>query len=283
MTPERWQKIERLCNAALERDATQRGAFLAEACKGDAELRREVELLLAQEKPAEQFLESAVAEVAARVVAKADTGDSGKSMIGTQIGSYQVLSLLGAGGMGEVYQAHDTKLSRNVALKVLPSAFVHDPERLARFQREARMLAVLNHPNIATIHGLEESGGVHYLVMELVSGETLAERISKGALPVEEALRVAGQVAEALEVAHEKGVIHRDLKPANVKVTPEGHVKVLDFGLAKVLAVDGETDLSQHHSLTAMSTEQGKVLGTPAYMSPEQARGKTVDKRTGTR
>lgn len=280
MTPDRWQKIERLCNAALERNTSQREVFLTEACKGDEELRREVESLLAQEKPAEQFLESGAAEVAAKVLARSDKRDGDKSMVGSQLGCYQVLSLLGAGGMGEVYRAHDSKLRRNVALKVLPSAFVHDPERFARFQREARVLASLNHPNIATIHGVEHSDGVHYLVMELVLGETLAERISKGALPVEEALRIAVQVAEALEFAHEKGVIHRDLKPANVKVTPEGRVKVLDFGLAKALAADGETELSQAHSPTAMSTEQGRILGTPAYMSPEQARGKTVDKRT---
>jgi Tol biopolymer transport system component len=276
MRPERWQKIEQLFNAALDREANQRGAFLAEACKGDEKLRREVESLLAQEKPAERFLESGAAGAAAKVLAKALTGDGGKSMIGCQLGSYQILSLLGAGGMGEVYEARDTKLGRNVAIKVLPKDFTHDPERLARFQREARMLAVLNHPNIATIHGLEESGGVHYLVMELVPGETLAARISKGALPVEEALRVAGQVAEALEAAHEKGVIHRDLKPANVKVTPEGRVKVLDFGLAKAFAGDGEVDLSQPPTLS----QEGRILGTPAYMSPEQACGKPLDRRT---
>jgi serine/threonine protein kinase len=182
--------------------------------------------------------------------------------------------------MGEVYQAHDTKLERDVAIKVLPSAFVHDPDRLSRFQREARMLASLNHPNIATIFGLEQSDGVNYLVMELVPGQTLAERVSPGALKIEEALKLGVQIAEALEAAHERGVIHRDLKPANVKVTPEGRVKVLDFGLAKAYAGDGEMDLSNAPTLTAMGTEEGKILGTPAYMSPEQARGKPVDKRT---
>jgi eukaryotic-like serine/threonine-protein kinase len=150
---------------------------------------------------------------------------------GTKLGSYEVVAQIGAGGMGEVYQAHDTKLGRDVAIKVLPEAFAHDPERLARFQREAKMLAALNHPNIATIFGLEHSDGVQYLVMELVSGETLADRVKAGPLPIEEALTVAKQIAEALEAAHEKGIIHRDLKPANVKLTPEGKVKVLDFGL----------------------------------------------------
>ena len=153
---------------------------------------------------------------------------------GTKLGSYEVVAPIGAGGMGEVYQAHDTKLGRDVAIKVLPEAFAHDAERLSRFQREAKMLASLNHPNIATIHGLEQSGGTSYLVMELVSGETLAERVKRdGAVPIEEALAIAKQIAEALEAAHEKGIIHRDLKPANVKVTPEGKVKVLDFGLGE--------------------------------------------------
>src|SRR5262249_38430122 len=152
---------------------------------------------------------------------------------GTRLGSYEVVAQIGAGGMGEVYEARDTKLGRKVAIKVLPEAFAHDSERLARFQREAKMLAALNHPNIATIHGLEHSNSTHFLIMELVSGETLADRIKReGAVPVEEALKIAVQIAEALEAAHEKGIIHRDLKPANVKVTPEGKVKVLDFGLA---------------------------------------------------
>src|SRR6202521_4176648 len=152
---------------------------------------------------------------------------------GTRLGFYEVLAQIGAGGMGEVYQAHDTKLGRDVAIKVLPEAIAHDPERLARFQREAKMLAALNHPNIATIYGLEQSNGTSYLVMELVAGETLADRVKReGTIPIEEALTICNQIAEALEAAHEKGIIHRDLKPANVKVTPEGKVKVLDFGLA---------------------------------------------------
>src|ERR1700722_3713542 len=158
---------------------------------------------------------------------------------GTKLGPYEVVAQIGAGGMGEVYQAHDTKLGRDVAIKVLPDAFAHDPERLSRFQREAKMLAALNHPNIATIHGLEQSGGTSYLVMELVSGDTLQQRVKRdGAIPIDEALAIAKQIAEALEAAHEKGIIHRDLKPANVKLTPEGKVKVLDFGLAKAFAGD---------------------------------------------
>lgn len=201
---------------------------------------------------------------------------------GTRLGSYEVVLQIGAGGMGEVYQAHDTKLGRDVAIKVLPQALEQDAERLARFQREAKMLAALNHPNIATIHGLEYSGSTHYLVMELVAGETLADRIKRDkAVPVEEALGIAKQIAEALEAAHEKGIIHRDLKPANVKVTPEGKVKVLDFGLAKAFEGEAMTeDMSNSPTLSMAATMQGVILGTAAYMSPEQARGKSVDKRT---
>src|ERR1039458_8499144 len=162
---------------------------------------------------------------------------------GTKLGSYEVVAQIGAGGMGEVYQAHDSKLGRDVAIKVLPEAFAHDPERLARFQREAKMLAQLNHPNIATIYGLQHSNGTHYLVMELVPGDTLQQRVKRdGPVPIEDALAIAKQIAEALEAAHEKSIIHRDLKPANVKLTPEGKVKVLDFGLAKGFAGDATTE-----------------------------------------
>jgi serine/threonine protein kinase/Tol biopolymer transport system component len=201
---------------------------------------------------------------------------------GTKLGAYEITGAIGAGGMGEVYEAHDTKLGRNVAIKILPEAFAHDAERLARFQREAKILASLNHPNIATIHGLEQSNSTQFLVMELIAGETLADRIKReGPVPVEDALKIAVQIAEALEAAHEKGIIHRDLKPANVKVTPEGKVKVLDFGLAKAFAGDvADSNPSQSPTLSAVATMQGVLLGTAAYMSPEQARGKAVDKRT---
>jgi Tol biopolymer transport system component len=200
---------------------------------------------------------------------------------GTRLGSYEVVEQIGAGGMGEVYRARDSKLGRDVAIKVLPEAFAHDADRLSRFQREAKMLASLNHPNIATIHGLEQSGDTSYLVMELVSGETLAERVKAGQLAIEEALKIAIQIAEALEGAHEKNIIHRDLKPANVKVTPEGKVKVLDFGLAKAFAGDAASeDIGNSPTLSMAATMQGAILGTAAYMSPEQAKGKAVDKRT---
>ncbi|HET9360164.1 MAG TPA: protein kinase, partial [Vicinamibacterales bacterium] len=202
---------------------------------------------------------------------------------GTRLGAYEILSSLGAGGMGEVYRARDTKLDRAVAIKILPEAFAADTARIARFEREAKTLASLNHPNIAHIHGLEESRGVRALVMELVEGEDLAQRIARGAIPVAEALLIARQVAEALEAAHEQGIVHRDLKPANIKVRPDGTVKVLDFGLAKAMEPTGvaSPSVSQSPTITTPAmTEAGMILGTAAYMSPEQARGTPVDKRS---
>ncbi|HEY7370341.1 MAG TPA: protein kinase [Thermoanaerobaculia bacterium] len=199
---------------------------------------------------------------------------------GTRLGPYEILSPLGAGGMGEVYRARDTRLKREVAIKILPEAFAQDAGRLARFQREAEALAALNHPNIAHIHGLEESEGIRALVLELVPGETLADRIARGPLPLDDALDVARQIALALEAAHERGIVHRDLKPANVKITPEGTIKVLDFGLAKALSSDGSSpDVTSSPTMTAAATQAGVVIGTAAYMSPEQARGKSVDRR----
>jgi serine/threonine protein kinase/Tol biopolymer transport system component len=201
---------------------------------------------------------------------------------GTELGTHEILALIGVGGMGEVYKAHDTKLRRDVAIKVLPESFARDADQLSRFRREAQLLASLNHPNIATIYNIEDSNGTTYLVMELVPGETLADRIKRdGAVPVEEALTIAKQIAEALEAAHEKGIIHRDLKPANVKVTPEGKIKVLDFGLAKAFEGDAANDdPSNSPTLSMAATMHGVILGTAAYMSPEQAKGKAVDKRT---
>ncbi|SPE30976.1 Serine/threonine protein kinase [Candidatus Sulfopaludibacter sp. SbA6] len=198
---------------------------------------------------------------------------------GTRLGPYEITAPLGAGGMGEVYRARDSRLNRDVAIKTLPAAFVDDPGRMARFQREAQLLAALSHPNIAAIYGLEESGGVRALVMELVEGPTLAERIAASAIPLDEALAIARQIADALDAAHEKGIIHRDLKPANIKVTPEGKVKVLDFGLAKAFETEQAADPSLSPTLTLDSTRAGVILGTAGYMSPEQARGKRAGKR----
>jgi eukaryotic-like serine/threonine-protein kinase len=198
---------------------------------------------------------------------------------GSHLGPYEVLALIGAGGMGEVYRARDTKLNRDVALKILPSEFALDADRLSRFKREAQVLASLDHPNIGAIYGFEDADGVHALVLQLVAGPTLADRIGQGPIAFDDTLPIAQQIAEALEAAHEKGIIHRDLKPANVKFTRDGVVKVLDFGLAKTSA-GAPPDLSQAMTDTVGSTRDGINLGTAAYMSPEQARGRPVDKRT---
>ena len=201
---------------------------------------------------------------------------------GARVGPYEVVALLGVGGMGEVYRARDTKLNREVAIKVLLAAVANDAERLARFSREAQVLASLNHPNIAQIHGLEDAGGVRALVMELVEGPTLADRIAQGAIPLDEALPIARQIAEALEAAHDLGIIHRDLKPANIKIRADGTVKVLDFGLAKALDPAGSARAATLPILRrcrCRRTAAGVILGTAAYMAPEQARGKAVDRR----
>jgi eukaryotic-like serine/threonine-protein kinase len=250
---ERWVRVKALLHAALEREPEARQAFLTTACAGDTDLRRQVELLLAKEQDANSFLETPALGYSTV------TETVPLSRVGSQFGPYRIVSLLGAGGMGEVYRAHASKLGRDVAIKTLPPAFARDPERLARFRREARALASLNHPNIAAIYGLEESGDVDCLVLELVEGEPL-----RGALPVPIALDRARQVAEALEAAHAKGIVHRDLKPANVKVTPQGRVKVLDFGLAKaVWGSEVDADLSRAPTLTGAATLAGHVLGTP--------------------
>ena len=198
---------------------------------------------------------------------------------GARLGPYEVAAKIGEGGMGEVYRAIDPRLGRDVALKTLPDGFATDPERLARFEREAQVLASLSHPGIAQIFGIEEDGDTRALVLELVEGPTLADRIAQGRVPVDDALEIATQIAAALEAAHEAGIVHRDLKPANIKVQADGTVKVLDFGLAKALDVTPERDPSQSPTLTAAATQMGVILGTAAYMAPEQARGKPVDKR----
>jgi eukaryotic-like serine/threonine-protein kinase len=201
--------------------------------------------------------------------------------LGTRLGPYEVAAQIGVGGMGEVYRATDTNLARQVAIKVLPAAVAADAERLARFDREAKTLAALNHPNIAAIYGLEKSAGTTALVMELVEGPTLADRIGRGPIPIDEALPIAKQIAEALEAAHEQAIIHRDLKPANIKVRVDGTVKVLDFGLAKAMVpAAAPGDLANSPAITSPAmTQAGMILGTAAYMSPEQARGKPVDRR----
>ncbi|MCA1650185.1 MAG: serine/threonine protein kinase, partial [Acidobacteria bacterium] len=201
--------------------------------------------------------------------------------VGTRLGPYEIIAPLGAGGMGEVYRARDTKLGRSVAIKVILDEFAADEERIGRFEREAKMLASLNHPRIASLFGMEHVDGQHFLVMELIEGETLADRLRRGPMQVEEALPIAVQIAEALEAAHEKGVVHRDLKPANVKITPDGQVKVLDFGLAKVMENEATSGTAVNSpTLSMMATQAGLILGTAAYMSPEQAKGFPADHRS---
>jgi serine/threonine protein kinase len=272
MAAERWRRVEELYHAALAHDEATRAAFLADTCAGDAALRQEVESLLAQ--GSDPFLNKPAIAMATQLVSDLDAS----VLTGRRLGVYQVQSRIGAGGMGEVYRARDLKLGRDVAIKILPRVFTADTERLARFDREARVLASLNDPHIGAIYGFEESEGVRALVLELVEGPTLADRIARGPLPITETLAIARQIAEALDVAHGKGIIHRDLKPANIKITSAGDVKVLDFGLAKA-ALGDATDLTQASTMLG-ETREGIILGTAAYMSPEQARGQAVDKRT---
>ncbi len=269
MDHERWLRVEGIFHAALQCGPAARQAFLREACGADAELFRQVELLLAKDEQAGSFLERPPMDNLA-------TPPAAGTLLGRKFGPYRIESPLGTGGMGEVYRARDDKLGRDVAIKTLPDEFAGDPERLARFGREARALASLNHPNIAAIYGLEEAGDIDCLVLELVEGESL-----RGPLPVAQALDYARQIAEALEAAHDKGIIHRDLKPANVKVTPQGRVKVLDFGLAKAIwGREGNPELPPAAIGTGAGTLAGHIVGTPGYMSPEQARGGDVDQRT---
>jgi serine/threonine protein kinase len=236
-------------------------------------LRREVESLLAQPVSADGPLDGAAAALVSDIAAPLATG--------TRIGVYTVQGLLGKGGMGEVYRAIDTNLKRQVALKVLPAPVASDSERVARFQREAEVLASLNHSNIAAVYGLERADGAAALVMELVDGPTLADRVARGALPLDQVLAIAVQVADALEAAHERGIVHRDLKPANIKVRPDGAVKLLDFGLAKALEPPAHSYDPLLPTITspALLTGTGMILGTAAYMAPEQARGESVTKR----
>jgi eukaryotic-like serine/threonine-protein kinase len=283
MNPDRWRQVADLYEAALEHEPDARERFLAEACPGDPDLRREVDSLLAQDHVS-LVVDHAMVEVAAAVLEGTPRLEAG-----AVVGPYRVEALIGAGGMGEVYRARDTKLHRDVALKVLPESLTRDPDRLARLTREAHILASLNHPNIAAIHGFEDRGDVHALVLELVDGPTLADCIAQRLIPLSEALAIAHQIADALAAAHDRGVIHRDLKPANIKVRGDGTVKVLDFGLAKPVREESsaqpapDTPTRAVHSPVVVSpvvTAMGVILGTAAYMSPEQAKGRPADKRS---
>ena len=268
MTPALWQEVKRLYHAVLEAEPSGRRLLLESAAP---EVRCEVESLLSQEDSGTNPVDR---DFWSNALVFSERAENMPTELAehSRFGQYEILAPIGRGGMGEVYLAHDHKLGRDVAIKALPSEFSTDPERLSRLRQEARVLASFSHPNIATIYGLEEHAGVSFLVLELVKGETLAERLQRtGPMSPEESLAVMSQVADALEGAHQQGVIHRDVKPANVKLTAEGRVKVLDFGLAKpppVRCADAGLD-----------TAQGRILGTPRYMSPEQARGQPVDQR----
>jgi serine/threonine protein kinase/Tol biopolymer transport system component len=271
---DRFQQIEEIFHKALQRNPAERDAFVRDACQGDPTLHREVSSLLENHDEAGGG-ELWAASAAAQLMAARGSLDPG-----TSLGSYRIERFLAAGGMGEVYGAHDTKLGRQVAIKILPDSFTHDPERLARFRREAHVLAALNHPHIGAIYGLEEANGRQFLVLELIDGETLADRLTRGRLSVDDALAIARQIADALESAHEKGIVHRDLKPSNVALTHDGTVKVLDFGLAKITDAEDGSSVDRTIASPGMETGIGVILGTAAYMSPEQARGRTADKRS---
>src|SRR5215471_14141322 len=278
MEPERWRQIESLYYAALERDATERAAFLIEACAGDEELRRQMESLLEAHEQAEGFLDLPALEITAREIAE----DQAQTMSGRMISHYQVLSLLGAGGMGEVYLAEDTRLGRKVALKLLPQKFTQDRERALRFQQEARAASALNHPNILTIYEIGEFEGRHFIATEFIDGQTL-RMLMNAQIKLRAALDVATQVASALAAAHEAGIVHRDIKPENVMARRDGYVKVLDFGLAKLTErfSPGQTASdSDASSEELVHTDPGKLMGTARYMSPEQIRGLEADGRS---
>ena len=277
MTHPRWTEVEGLYHAALEKEGAERQAFLDRACDGDADLRREVQSLLGYEREAERLMEQPAVSVGTQRLAV---------VRGTRLGPYEVTDLVSASGMGEVYRARDTRLGRDVAIKVLPEQVSHDAAVLARFDREARAVAALSHPHIAALFDIGEAEGTHYLVMELLEGETLAARVRRGALPEGDALRIGAEIADALEAAHSKGIVHRDVKPANIFLTEREQAKLLDFGLAMLGPERRAISDAEISSLPTASTpaghrtRPGTVMGTIAYMSPEQARGKTLDPRT---
>ena len=276
MTPERWQRIKELFHRAIEMGAVERDAFLEAECVGDAELRAEVESLVAADAREDDFLDEAAAGVAAGVVDSVAELEAGR-----RVGPYTVVSTLGEGGMGKVYLAEDARLGRRVALKLLPPSFVLDRERVRRFEQEARAASALNHPNILTIHEIGGDRGLRFIATEFVEGSTLREHLRRGPLRPNEVLELGIQLATALSAAHAARVVHRDVKPENVMVRPDGYVKILDFGLAKPAREDGPVAAdSGSHARSLVSTQPGMIMGTARYMSPEQARGLVVDERT---
>ena len=268
-----WTTVKRIHQSALDSDPSERAAFVDESCGGDETLRREVQSLLTYAAEAESFLERPAVDIA-----PTPPGESQEAtLVGRTLSHYQVLSLLGAGGMGEVYLARDPRLDRTVALKILPGELAADPDRMQRFTREAKAASALNHPNVATIYDVGESDGISFIVMEHVEGETLLARISRRMTPPE-VVDIAVQAADALDLAHAKGITHRDIKPANLMLTHRGHVKVLDFGVAKVTRSD-EVSLNGDWTVEPV-TAVGSVIGSAPYMSPEQIVGGDVDSRS---
>ncbi|MBI4468315.1 MAG: serine/threonine protein kinase, partial [Acidobacteria bacterium] len=274
MTPERWQKIKNVFQSALGHEPEQRSALLDKACANDDEMRGKVEAMLHAHAEAGSFIEAPAVDVAAELMAEEQTG----SRIGEDIGPYRIVSRLGAGGMGEVYLAQDHRLGRQVALKLLPEYFTTDGSRVKRFQQEARAASAISHPNIATLYDIGDVEGVNYIAMEYVRGETLAARLQAGSLENAQVIDIGIQVVDALKEAHGEGIIHRDIKSGNIMITPDGRVKVVDFGLARVTRTE-EPALSGDGVL-ATTTEPSLVMGTVAYMSPEQALGRAFDQRT---
>ena len=282
MTPERWQEVRELLEGAMQLEPPQRLAYLERHCSDDPSLQRDVDSILAVEHELRaSFLES---PAIVHLTPDQNTAASVGRTPGMKLGPYEIQSLLGAGGMGEVYRARDTRLDRSVALKVLPALLSSDPARKQRFEREARAIAALQHPNICTLHDVGQEGGVDYLVMEFLEGETLAERLTKGPLTLEQILRFGVEITDALDAAHRRGIVHRNLKPANIFLTTHGECKVLDFGLAKLDESLGEqktlTTLAGTEASKKTLTSPGLVIGTVAYMSPEQAGTKDLDART---
>src|ERR1041385_1119566 len=275
MTPQRWQRVKEIFQDALNRAPSERAAFVADASGGDDLVRQEVESLMSSDGRSGTFLDSPAYEAAAEMI----VNDKSGLKKGRTIGPFEVLSFISRGGMGEVYLAHDPRLSRKVALKVLPASFTKDDDRLRRFEQEARAASALNHPNIITIYEILKTGSTHVIAAEFVEGETVRQRLARSPLPLPESLHVALHVADALSAAHKVGIIHRDIKPENIMLRPDGYVKVLDFGLAKL--AEESPDVPIEEALTKqVRTGSGVVMGTAGYMSPEQARGKAVDART---
>jgi len=277
MTPERWAEVDRLLDEALERSPEDRAAFLESACRGDETLRREVQSLLAAHQQAEEkFLKTPALEVAAQRLA----AEEGRSLIGRTLGHYSVISVLGVGGMGEVYLARDTKLDRRIALKLLPAQYTQDAGRIKRFEREARAASALNHPNIITIYEIGEVEGKHFIAAEHIEGQTLRELLSNGRMAVKEVMELAIQICSALSAAHEAGIVHRDIKLENIMLRRDGYVKVLDFGLVKLIEQNNSLGRTNASEGDLGKTNPGMVLGTVRYMSPEQALGQDVDSRS---